>query len=198
MYGRVEWWTVYSAHTFYHLNWTLTNISSFYRRYFRNCWLIFPPHVRSRILFPQDGASSQYGNFVYVTIWTEHFQTGGKHGGSVTWPLRSPDLSLMDFFLSGAIKNLVYDTLVNSEMDLVARISIAATMIIETPGIFEHVRQFMFHRYQACIHVSDWNFEYFLRCFYACDVFCVCIYVIKHFTLHSMLWPYSLCVSLSH
>ena len=74
-----------------------------------------------------------------------------------------PSLGLSDpltyllwiFFLSGAIKNLVYDTLVNSEMDLVARISIAATMIIETPGIFEHVRQFMFHRYQACIHVSD-------------------------------------------
>ncbi|GFX38094.1 hypothetical protein TNCV_3836931 [Trichonephila clavipes] len=31
------------------------------------------------------------------------------------------------------------DTLVNSEMDLVARISIAAATIRETPGIFEYV-----------------------------------------------------------
>ncbi|GFV88973.1 hypothetical protein TNCV_4911751 [Trichonephila clavipes] len=42
---------------------------------------------------------------------------GGVGGGPVAWPPRSPDLSPLDFFLWGAMKGLVYDTPVVSEMD---------------------------------------------------------------------------------
>ena len=42
MYGYVSWGKVYSAHIFYNLDWTLTSISSFYRRYFRNYLLMSP------------------------------------------------------------------------------------------------------------------------------------------------------------
>lgn len=38
------------------------------------------------------------------------------------------------------MKDLVYDTPVTSEMDLVARTSIAAAKIREMPGILEHIR----------------------------------------------------------
>ncbi|GFX00425.1 transposable element Tcb2 transposase [Trichonephila clavipes] len=44
------------------------------------------------------------------------------------------------------MKGLVYDTTVVSEMDLVARISIAAARIREMPGVFEDVRQSMSRR----------------------------------------------------
>ncbi|GFX88257.1 hypothetical protein TNCV_1066731 [Trichonephila clavipes] len=62
----------------------------------------------------------------------------------------------------GAMKGLVYDTPVVSEMDLVARISIAAARIREIPGVFEDVRQSMSRRCRACIHANGRNFEHFL------------------------------------
>ena len=39
---------------------------------------------------------------------------------------RSPDLTPLDFYLWGQMKNMVYDTPVQSEMYLVSRIAVAA------------------------------------------------------------------------
>ncbi|KAJ4448105.1 hypothetical protein ANN_10117 [Periplaneta americana] len=47
------------------------------------------------------------------------------------WPPRSPDLTSLDFFLWGHMKNLVYDTPVESEEDLLARVLAAAESIHE-------------------------------------------------------------------
>ncbi|GFW42820.1 transposable element Tcb1 transposase [Trichonephila clavipes] len=94
---------------------------------------------------------------------TGHFQTDGL---GVVVPslglLDSLDLSPLDFFLWGAMKGLVYDAPVVSEMDLVARISIAAARIREMAGVFEDVRQSMSRRCRAYIHANGRNFEHFL------------------------------------
>ncbi|GFV26044.1 transposable element Tcb1 transposase, partial [Trichonephila clavipes] len=95
-----------------------------------------PAPIRRCMWFQQNGAPYQYG--------------------------RSPDLFPQDFFLWGTMKSLVYDTPVNSEMDLEARISIAATTIRETAGIFDLVRQSMLHRCLACINAKSHNFEHHL------------------------------------
>ncbi|GBM33855.1 hypothetical protein AVEN_175690-1 [Araneus ventricosus] len=73
------------------------------------------------------------------------------------WPPRSPDLSSLDYFLWGHLKSLVYATPVDSDEDLVARISVAAAR-----GIFESVRQSLHRRCQACITDSGCNFEQLL------------------------------------
>ncbi|GFY09750.1 DUF4817 domain-containing protein [Trichonephila clavipes] len=121
-----------------------------------------PAPIRRRMCFQQDGAPSHYARHVrehldrtFPNIWIEC-------GGPVAWPPGSPDLSPLDFFLWGAMKGLVYDTPVVSEMDLVARISIAAARIREMPGVFEDVRQSMSRRCRACIHANGRNFEHFL------------------------------------
>ncbi|GFW68881.1 uncharacterized protein TNCV_2917801 [Trichonephila clavipes] len=49
--------------------------------------------------------------------------------GLVPWPPRSPDLSSLDCFLWGHLKNLVPATALDSYEDLVARISEAAADI---------------------------------------------------------------------
>ncbi|GFV28720.1 hypothetical protein TNCV_3986701 [Trichonephila clavipes] len=85
----------YSAHTSYHLDWTLTSLST-------GVTSGTDYDVRRRMWFQQDGAPPHYER-------------------------------------CGVKKSLMYDTPVNSEMDLVTRIPIAAAMIRETPGIFEHV-----------------------------------------------------------
>lgn len=43
-------------------------------------------------------------------------------GGPTPWPTRSPDLNLLDYFLWGYLKSLMFGTLVDTEMKLVARI----------------------------------------------------------------------------
>lgn len=45
----------------------------------------------------------------------------------------------MSFF--GALKSVVYEALINSEMDLVARILYPAAIIQENPGIFDRLCQ---------------------------------------------------------
>ncbi|GFW79299.1 hypothetical protein TNCV_2477061 [Trichonephila clavipes] len=62
----------------------------------------------------------------------------------------------------GSFKATIDDTPVNSEMDLVARISITADTIHETPGISEHVHQSMSRRCCACIHQNCDNFGHLL------------------------------------
>lgn len=121
-----------------------------------------PAPVRRRMWFQQDGAPSHYGRCVRDHLDRTFPNRWIGRGGPVAWPPRSPDLSPLDFFLWGAMKSLVYDTPVNSAVDLVARISIAAATIRETPGIFEHVRSSMSRRCRACIHANGRNFEHFL------------------------------------
>ena len=62
----------------------------------------------------------------------------GKHkrlsrGGPVAWPLRSPDLTLLDYYLWGHMKMLVYETKVESRAALRDRIFAAAEHIRNHP-----------------------------------------------------------------
>ena len=63
--------------------------------------------------------------------------------GPTDWPARSPDLTCLDFFFWGYMKSMVYETDIDSEEDLAARIVSAAAEVRETPGIFGRVRQSM-------------------------------------------------------
>lgn len=83
-------------------------------------------------------------------------------GGPTGWPPQSPDLTCVDFYFWGHLKELVYATPVTSVDDLIARITVAADTTKDIPGIFEHIRQSMLRRCQACITVSGRNFEQLL------------------------------------
>ena len=58
--------------------------------------------------------------------------------------------------------DLVYETVVETEEDLVARITVAAGTIVDMPGIFERTRQSMVRRCTACIQTNGRAFEQFL------------------------------------
>ncbi|GFY35768.1 uncharacterized protein TNCV_4841451 [Trichonephila clavipes] len=75
--------------------------------------------------------------------------------GPVPWASRSTDLSNHDYFSWGHLINIVYVILVDSDEDLVARISETAAREREIPGIFERVRQSLHRRCHACIATGD-------------------------------------------
>ena len=68
----------------------------------------------------------------------------------------------LDFLLCGHKKQLVYETGVETEEDLVARIIVAAGTIADMPGIFERTRQSVVRRCTACIQANGRAFEQFL------------------------------------
>lgn len=121
-----------------------------------------PIAIRNRMWFQHDGAPAHFSidvrNYLNATFGARWI----GRGGPVPWPPRSPDLSSLDYFLWGHLKHLVYETPVDSDEDLVARISVAAACVREIPGIFERVRQSLHRRCQACIHTGGRNFEQLL------------------------------------
>lgn len=118
--------------------------------------------MRSAMWFQHDGAPAHYSNDArrHLNATYGHKWIGRR--GPVHWPSRSPDLSSMDYFLWGFIKGLVYETPVNSEEELVARIVVAAGELRGAPDIFADVKSSMHRRCQACITAQGRNFEQFL------------------------------------
>ena len=60
------------------------------------------------------------------------------------------------------MKDLVYATPVESEMDLVGRIVDSVGRVAEMPNVFENVRRSLFNRCATCIEVNGGHFEQFL------------------------------------
>ena len=75
-------------------------------------------------------------------------------GGPIPWPASSPDLNPLDYFLWGYLKSLVFETTVETDMDLVARIVAACDVIQNTAGIFVMVRQNLVRWCHACIEIG--------------------------------------------
>lgn len=78
-----------------------------------------------KIVFQQDGAPPHFALRVRERL-NEKFpgQWIGR-GGPILWPPRSPDLSPLDFFLWGYVKDTVYKTPVKDIQELKTRITAA-------------------------------------------------------------------------
>jgi hypothetical protein len=72
----------------------------------------------------------------------------------------------LDFFLWGHIKSLVYETPVETQGELIARILAACLVVRQTPGIFERVRQNFLRRCTTCIEAGGRHFEQLLCVLY--------------------------------
>ena len=83
-------------------------------------------------------------------------------GGPITQPPRSPNLTTLDFHFREYIKTLVYQTTVETQRDLVARIQVAAGVMRDMPGIFPRVRNYIIRRYTKCIEVGCGHVEHLL------------------------------------
>jgi hypothetical protein len=79
-------------------------------------------------------------------------------GGPTAWPPRSPCLSLLELYLRGHLKTLVYAAPVDNEEALHHRTVDACQNIRNYPGIFERMRRSMMRRVEACIESRGGNF----------------------------------------
>lgn len=92
---------------------------------------IFPLQARLEMWFQQDGAPPHFSRVAREAV---NGVFGGRwigRGGPVAWPPRSPDLTPLDFFLWGAIKDKVFKTRPTTPEDMKCRIQTACSDIDE-------------------------------------------------------------------
>jgi len=121
-----------------------------------------PLNFRRRMWFQHDGAPAHYYRGARQVLEDKFPNRWIGRGGPVAWPARSPDMSPLDFFLWGAMKNMIYETPVESPIELVGRIVTAAEEIAEIPTVFQSVRQSFHERCVKCIEVNGGHFEQLL------------------------------------
>jgi len=108
----------------------------------------FEQETVDRVTFMQDGAPPHFSCFV-TDVLNERFPDAGiGSGGPIPWPPRSPDLYLLDFFLWGYIKSIVYAEKIRNIQHLQERI----TSAIET--VTRDMIQKTWLKMEFCLDVS--------------------------------------------
>lgn len=116
------------------------------------------PHPR--ILYQHDGAPPHYAhqvcNFLHQTFPNRWI---GRRGPT-EWPARSPDLTPVDYFLWGYLKNKIYAEKPNNIDDLKEKIRHEIRNI--TPEIVDNVQKEFILRLGHCLAVNGQHFEQLL------------------------------------
>lgn len=116
-----------------------------------------PLGTTRRMWFMQDGAPSHYDINVRRFLNERYPNRWIGRGGPVSWPARSPDLTCLDFFLWGYVKERVYQTPSNTPQELRNKIESAFRTI--TPQILDNVQKDFLRRVRLCIEVNGQHFE---------------------------------------
>lgn len=119
-----------------------------------------PLHIRRNMWMQHDGAPPHYAvcsrlemNNVFQNKWI-------GRGGPVAWPARSPDLTMVDFFLWGFLKQKVMETAPTTRDDMRERIRRACELV--TPEMLRNVRESFATRVVRCIAVGGGHFEHLI------------------------------------
>lgn len=112
-----------------------------------------PLNVRQEMFFQLDGASIHYS--IIVRQWlNEHFPMRwiGRNSPFELWPPRSPDITPLDFYFWGTVKNKVYKTRPRNREQLCAEIRRACREISipELRRVAKHNRK----RIEKCIQIE--------------------------------------------
>lgn len=121
-----------------------------------------PLNIRRHMWFQHDGAPAHFDGGARNVLNRRFGEKWIGRGGPQIWPPRSPDLNPIDFFVWGFMKSLVYETIVETEEDLIARIQAAAVHMQSNPELFSKTRFAMRKRCRMCMEVNGQNFEHLL------------------------------------
>lgn len=90
-----------------------------------------PINVQREMWFMQDGCPAHYAIDVRQTLTAMFGDKWIARGGPIPWPARSPDLTVMDFYLWGRLKDMVYGTAPTTRDEMKERIRLACRQINE-------------------------------------------------------------------
>jgi len=118
-------------------------------------------NILSNIIFQQDSHPA-HTSAVVRTILNHRFTNRwiDIHSELHEWPPRSPDLTPIDFFAWGFIRDEVYKTLLTNHNNLIEKIQAVTRQI--TPVILKKVRQNFMLRVALCLENNGGHVEHIL------------------------------------
>lgn len=117
---------------------------------------------RRNVIFQHDGAPAHTANTVSRYLG-QRFETWIGNNGPIRWPPRSPDLTVLDYFLWGYLKSLVYDKPPKPQNldELIEKIEISCRSL--TPDILERAtNRSMMKRLRLCLNENGDSFQHLL------------------------------------
>ncbi|EZA55737.1 hypothetical protein X777_04156 [Ooceraea biroi] len=110
--------------------------------------------------YQHDGCSAHYGHRVRAMLNEIFPNRWIGRGGPISWPARSSDITLLDYFLRGTLKNIVYQERPTTPENMKQRIISACATI--SPEVLRNVRVLGIQRLQRCIDVNGHHFKHLL------------------------------------
>lgn len=136
------------------------NYCDFLQNYLQNCIDDLPLNTIRRLWLQQDGAPAHYSLQVRNHLNNEFPNRWIGRGGPRNWPARSPDLTKLDFFLWGYVKEHVYKTTPTTREDMKTRIRNCFATVNET--MLRRVNNSFIERLQLCIRQNGGYIEQIL------------------------------------
>jgi hypothetical protein len=121
-----------------------------------------PLNVVRNMIFQHDGAPAHFHNQV-VNFLNQEFPgnwIGRGRGHLIQWPPRSPDLTPLDFFLWGYVKERVFQEIPTTREDMMERIQQAFAAIRRET--LRNVGRSFYSRIERCVEVNGRNFEHLI------------------------------------
>ena len=114
--------------------------------------------------FLQDGAPPHFA--ISVRNWLDEHFPGKWIGrrGPIDWPARSPDLTPLDFYVWGHLKQLVYASKPRTINDLKRKIHQGVQQINNTEGLLSKVMLSFRHRLHVCVQNHGAHIEQLKDC----------------------------------
>lgn len=119
-----------------------------------------PLLTRQTMWYQHDGCPAHYSLIARRELDEKFRNRWIGRGGSISWPARSPDLTPLDFFLWGTLKEKVYKEVPTTSYDMQQRI-IAACASISSDTV-RLASQSIVTRIQQCIDSDGQHFEHLL------------------------------------
>ncbi|EZA51365.1 hypothetical protein X777_09997 [Ooceraea biroi] len=117
-------------------------------------------HTKQHLWFQQDGTPAHSARAVRRTL-NNVFRNGWLGiGGTVEFPSRSPDLTALDLFLWGYLKNIIYQVESTTAEDMKRRIVETCRNI--SALTFQRVENSFRNRVNLCIEANGQAFEHLL------------------------------------
>lgn len=137
------------------------NYLNFLRNSLPNLLEDVPLATLGRMWFQHDGAPAHYSAVVREYLDNEFRRRWIGRGGPIRWPPRSPDLTKLDFFLWGAVKERVYRTAPTTREDMKARIRMAFQEI--SAATLRNVSQSFLERMRLCVQENGGHIEHLVN-----------------------------------
>ncbi|XP_067209021.1 uncharacterized protein, partial [Linepithema humile] len=120
-----------------------------------------PLNMRVQLIYQHDGASANFRRRVRDLLNAHYPERWIGRGGPITWPPRSPDLNVLNFFVWGYVKSLIKNCGNGTENEV--REAIIAAFNTITPDMAHRATRDIIRRAEFCIQERGWYFEQFLH-----------------------------------